>query len=158
MVRDWCFLRGVSRPCLWPCELGKKVSGKSVEGTADNDDTKKGFLFDERNNISWSMNDKTGMAQRSEQRETEKEIEVCAQCHARRGPITESYQPGQPFADHYMVLLLDEDMYFSDGQIQDEVYVYGTFLQSKMYHLLILLICIVGRKMMLKQKKYYVKL
>ena len=25
-------------------------------------------------------------------------------------------------------------MYFADGQIQDEVYVYGSFLQSKMYH------------------------
>lgn len=114
----------------------KKVSGKSVEGTADNDDTKKGFgfLFDERNNISWSMNDKTGTAQRSEQRETEKEIEVCAQCHSRRSSITDNYQPGKSFADHYMPRLLDETMYFADGQIRDEVYVYGSFLQSKMYH------------------------
>jgi tetratricopeptide (TPR) repeat protein len=33
-----------------------------------------------------------------------------------------------------MPRLLDEGMYFADGQIQDEVYVYGSFLQSKMYH------------------------
>ncbi len=31
-------------------------------------------------------------------------------------------------------MLLDKDLYFPDGQIQGEVYVYGSFLQSKMYH------------------------
>jgi tetratricopeptide (TPR) repeat protein len=30
--------------------------------------------------------------------------------------------------------LLTEELYFSDGQILDEVYVYGSFTQSKMYH------------------------
>ena len=29
--------------------------------------------------------------------------------------------------------LLEESLYFADGQIQDEVYEYGSFLQSKMY-------------------------
>ena len=33
-----------------------------------------------------------------------------------------------------MPRLLDEGMYFADGQIQDEVYVYGSFMQSKMYY------------------------
>jgi len=32
-----------------------------------------------------------------------------------------------------MPALLDENLYFADGQILDEVYVYGSFLQSKMY-------------------------
>jgi predicted CXXCH cytochrome family protein len=35
--------------------------------------------------------------------------------------------------DHYLPRRLDEGMYFADGQIQDEVYVYGSFLQSRMY-------------------------
>jgi tetratricopeptide (TPR) repeat protein len=30
--------------------------------------------------------------------------------------------------------LLDENLYFADGQILEEVYVYGSFTQSKMYH------------------------
>ncbi len=93
-----------------------------------------GFSFDERKNISWVIDDKSGTAQRSHKRETEKEIEVCAQCHSRRSAVTDNYQPGESFYDHYMPRLLDEGMYFSDGQIQDEVYVYGSFLQSKMYH------------------------
>lgn len=91
-------------------------------------------VFDERQDVHWALDLKTGNALRSRVRETEKEIEVCAQCHSRRSAISDSYQPGESFADHYMPRLLDEGMYFSDGQIQDEVYVYGSFLQSKMYH------------------------
>ena len=93
-----------------------------------------GFALDERQNVTWVMDVESGTAQRSHERETEKEIEVCAQCHSRRSAISNNYQPGKSFADHYMPRLLDEGMYFTDGQIQDEVYVYGSFLQSKMYH------------------------
>jgi tetratricopeptide (TPR) repeat protein len=35
--------------------------------------------------------------------------------------------------DHYLPRLLDEGMYYADGQIDDEVYVYGSFVQSRMY-------------------------
>lgn len=92
------------------------------------------LVFDERKDVHWTLNLKTGSAQRNQSRATEKEIEVCAQCHSRRSAISDDYQPGKPYSDHYMPRLLDEGMYFSDGQIQDEVYVYGSFLQSKMYH------------------------
>jgi tetratricopeptide (TPR) repeat protein len=97
------------------------------------------FAFDERKNVSWLMGDEasnagTGTARRNVERKTDKEIEVCAQCHSRRSAISADYQAGKSFSDHYMPRLLDEGMYFADGQIQDEVYVYGSFLQSKMYH------------------------
>jgi len=90
--------------------------------------------FDERKDVRWEINSKTGNAQRSAERTSEKEIEVCAQCHSRRSAISTDYSPGKPFLNHYMPRLLDEGMYFADGQIHDEVYVYGSFLQSKMYH------------------------
>lgn len=35
--------------------------------------------------------------------------------------------------DHYLPELLRENLYFSDGQIMDEVFVLGSFLQSKMH-------------------------
>jgi tetratricopeptide (TPR) repeat protein len=101
---------------------------------AHNDNKGLPVLFNERKDVVWNMNSKTGNAQRSVVRTSEKEIEVCAQCHSRRGVISSDYSPGKPFMDHYMPRLLDEGMYFADGQIQDEVYVYGSFLQSKMYH------------------------
>jgi tetratricopeptide (TPR) repeat protein len=71
---------------------------------------------------------------RSAARSSQKEIEVCAQCHSRRSSITDDYLPGKSFLNHYMPSLLDEGMYYADGQIQDEVYVYGSFMQSKMQH------------------------
>lgn len=99
-------------------------------------DEKKGFtfLFDERKDVDWTIDKSIGNASRSKTRHSNKEIEVCAQCHSRRSAISDDYQPGKSFSDHYIPRLLDEDMYFSDGQIDDEVYVYGSFLQSKMYH------------------------
>ena len=62
------------------------------------------------------------------------EIELCAPCHSRREPLGDtSPVPGSAFADHYNLSLLREGLYHPDGQILDEVYVYGSFLQSKMY-------------------------
>jgi predicted CXXCH cytochrome family protein len=61
------------------------------------------------------------------------EIDMCARCHSRRTTISERFQPGQPFLDSYLPALLEERLYHSDGQIDDEVYVYGSFLQSKMF-------------------------
>ena len=99
-------------------------------------DGSKGLItqLDERKDVSWEINKKTGSASRGQAKNSDKEIEICAQCHSRRSAITDDYLPGETFTDHYMPRLLDEDMYFSDGQVQEEVYVYGSFLQSKMYH------------------------
>jgi len=64
----------------------------------------------------------------------EKEIQQCASCHSRREPFGEGNPvPGTAFHDAYRLALLREGLYHPDGSIQDEVYVYGSFLQSKMY-------------------------
>ncbi len=89
--------------------------------------------LDERKEVYWTMNPETSNAVRSGPRSTEKEIEMCARCHSRRSPISSDYVHGERLTDHYRPRLLDEGMYFSDGQIDDEVYVYGSFLQSRMY-------------------------
>ena len=61
------------------------------------------------------------------------EIEKCAQCHSRREPLGEASPPAhEPFDDHYRLALLRNGLYHPDGQILGEVYVYGSFLQSKM--------------------------
>ena len=64
---------------------------------------------------------------------TDKEIDVCAKCHSRRSQLDDNFIPGDKFSDHYMAVQLEEGLYFPDGKIQDEVYVYDSFLQSKMY-------------------------
>ena len=93
-----------------------------------------GLVLDERTDVHWKINPDTGTASRSKVRKTDKEIEMCARCHSRRAPLSGDYVHGEPLLDHYLPRLLDEGMYFADGQIQDEVYVYGSFLQSRMYH------------------------
>lgn len=66
--------------------------------------------------------------------DTETQIQQCAACHSRRGPLEGgSPLPGTPFHDAYRLSTLRDPLYHADGQILDEVYVYGSFLQSKMY-------------------------
>jgi Tfp pilus assembly protein PilF len=62
------------------------------------------------------------------------EVETCAPCHSRRRPMTSNYEPGARYLDAYVPALLEEGVYYADGQIQEEDYEYGSFLQSKMYH------------------------
>jgi tetratricopeptide (TPR) repeat protein len=60
-------------------------------------------------------------------------VELCAPCHSRRGSMADETHAKADLLDTYLPSLLTEDLYFADGQIQDEVYVYGSFTQSKMY-------------------------
>ncbi len=90
--------------------------------------------LDDQGNAAWIMNTDTGIAERSEVRMRPPiQPEACGRCHARRGVITDEYEFGEPLAHTHMPALLDDPLYFADGQIRDEVYVYGSFLQSKMY-------------------------
>ena len=61
------------------------------------------------------------------------QIDVCAPCHSRRSQLADGYRPGLPLLDYYLPSLLETSQYFGDGQMQDEVYVYGSFVQSKMF-------------------------
>jgi tetratricopeptide (TPR) repeat protein len=87
----------------------------------------------ERRGITWTQNAATGNSVRSKPRTTEREIEVCAQCHSRRGQIAEGYEAGRPLLDYYRPALLTSPLYYADGQQRGEVYNWGSFLQSKMH-------------------------
>jgi predicted CXXCH cytochrome family protein len=90
--------------------------------------------LDDRGNTTWVMNSETGIAERSEARmQAQQQPEACGRCHSRRGVITSDYDYGEPLLHTHLPSLLEEPLYFADGQIQDEVFVYGSFLQSRMY-------------------------
>ena len=82
---------------------------------------------------TWVMDPKTGMAKRDRPRVSRTEIESCGRCHARRGVVTEDYVHGRPLMDTHRVALLTPELYHADGQILEEDYEYGSFLQSKMF-------------------------
>ncbi len=58
---------------------------------------------------------------------------VCAQCHSRRMQISNnSHIDKNDFGERYLLSLITSDNYYADGQVYDEDFVYGSFLQSKM--------------------------
>ena len=60
------------------------------------------------------------------------EVDMCGRCHALRTPLTD-VAAGQPFHEAYRIQLVDDVLYFPDGQIREEVFVLGSFLQSRMH-------------------------
>lgn len=63
-----------------------------------------------------------------------REVETCARCHGLGTPLDEQSPHGQPVGDSKRIALLDPALYFVDGQIKGEVFEYGSFMQSRMYH------------------------
>ena len=60
-------------------------------------------------------------------------MDGCFACHSLRAPLTDGIQPKVAFLDQFTPQLLASPNYHVDGQIKEEVYVYGSFLQSKMF-------------------------
>lgn len=61
------------------------------------------------------------------------EVEVCAPCHSRREPLKEGFIASDAFLDSFEPELLRAGRYHADGQVEGEVYEWGSFLQSRMY-------------------------
>lgn len=72
------------------------------------------------------------IARREPPRTDTAELDACGPCHARRSVLVEPFEPGGAFEDSHRLALLEEGLYFADGQIQDEVFELGSFLQSPM--------------------------
>ncbi len=62
-------------------------------------------------------------------------METCATCHSRRGELSDRFQPGDSYWDHYQLSIVDDsDTFYPDGQIRDEDYEYTAFLGSAMHN------------------------
>ena len=91
-----------------------------------------GLVVDLSRSGEWLLDEQTGIAA-NPSRSSSQQIETCARCHSRRTVLSEEYQHGKRLINTYRPQVLLENLYHADGQIQDEVYVYGSFIQSKMY-------------------------
>ncbi len=60
-------------------------------------------------------------------------MNTCAACHARRSTLSEGRKAGAPLEDSHRLAMLTAPNYHADGQQREEVYVWGSFLQSKMH-------------------------
>ena len=57
---------------------------------------------------------------------------MCAGCHSARNKLAEA-KPGNDFSQQFHLSFIKPPNYFTDGQIREEVFVLGSFLQSKMH-------------------------
>lgn len=87
-----------------------------------------------RRGLFWDRNVRYGLTNTLKGASNTRQVETCAPCHARRAIIHPDYRPGDSFTDHFEPSLLEAGLYHDDGQILDEVYEFGSFTQSKMYH------------------------
>ncbi|MBC7846108.1 MAG: tetratricopeptide repeat protein [Flavobacterium sp.] len=71
------------------------------------------------------------LAKNSGQKE---ELNTCAPCHARMSELDDSHIDSKEIMDNYIPQIPDTEFYHADGQVDDEDYIYTSFLQSKMFH------------------------
>ena len=96
-------------------------------------DRPNGIVTDLVDSWTWNRGPGDSTATRDPAVPASEQLAVCAPCHSRRAPLAEGFRPGEPFADTHHLSLLEEGLYHADGSPLDEVYVYGSFLQSRMY-------------------------
>jgi tetratricopeptide (TPR) repeat protein len=102
-----------------------------VAGDFSNADN--GLTVDLRNDGVWRFDSDARFARRTPEKGRDSQIDTCGRCHSRRSVLRPAPVRGQSLADIYRTAFLDEPLYHADGQILDEVYVWGSFLQSRMY-------------------------
>lgn len=81
----------------------------------------------------WLIDTSTGNARLQGNNNPTNEIEICARCHSHRTQVSDKYDYTMPLANSHAVSLIQGPLYYIDGEMREEVYVYGSFLQSKMY-------------------------
>jgi tetratricopeptide (TPR) repeat protein len=95
------------------------------------DTTQTGFNEPLSPGLSWTFRGDENIASPSGSA-NDSSINTCGVCHSRRSS-TSDIAPLADFQDQHRLALLDQGLYFADGQIDDEVFVMGSFLQSKMH-------------------------
>ncbi|NNE93133.1 MAG: tetratricopeptide repeat protein [Verrucomicrobiales bacterium] len=126
----------------WAREQGSESNSEASAGNSP--DTKelakylksKGLVvtLKEPEEGGWALNSETGQPERTRPLASNVQVDSCARCHAHRQLMAAKFKAGQPFFDTHVPSVLSDQLYHHDGQIDEEVYVYGSYVQSKMYH------------------------
>ncbi|MGB2078507.1 MAG: tetratricopeptide repeat protein [Vibrio sp.] len=98
----------------------------------DKTDPSKGYSINIKQQTPMFHKDESGKMVPTAPLQASQQVETCASCHARRAQLGDRNTP-QDLVNAFQPALLTSDLYFPDGQIQDEVYVWGSFMQSKMH-------------------------
>jgi tetratricopeptide (TPR) repeat protein len=90
-----------------------------------------GFSVQRHKPLAWQFQPGQDIAEPIGQKNSD-DINMCGSCHSLHTQLTET-AVGKNYHDSSYLQLLNEVSYFADGQIREEVFVLGSFMQSKMY-------------------------
>lgn len=91
-----------------------------------------GFPVNLNNGHEWRRSPAQSIAEPTTEATENGQLATCGRCHARRSTLGD-YHYGADLLDTHRLATLDRPLYWPDGQIRDEVYVLGSFMQSKMH-------------------------
>ena len=83
--------------------------------------------------LARSRTDNFGLTVRTSNLSSQDLLNICAPCHSRRFQLGNNRHVQGNLLNLMVPVLLNEGIYYPDGQILAEDYVYGSFTQSKMY-------------------------
>ena len=120
------------------CEACHGPGASHVEQTKNGDDGKNDFsiilsYLEKHKDGAFDLKDGETTAKWAGPPRSTLELNTCANCHSRRAPLNDGFKAGDHFMDNFSPALIEPGLYHPDGQIMDEVYVWGSFLQSKMH-------------------------
>jgi tetratricopeptide (TPR) repeat protein len=114
--------------CHGPGERHLELAAAGKSGDAE----RGGFPTALAQRGEWAFPEGAAIAARREPLASRAQLDSCGRCHSRRGTLGD-YHYGADLLDTHRLSLPLPPLYYYDGQIRDEVYVYGSFLQSKMH-------------------------
>jgi len=117
------------------CESCHGPASNHIEWTKDKAaEAYKGFAISlASKKMNWKMDSVKQIAMPESIVMNDTLVETCARCHARATRFSDHYVHGQSLLQTHIPAGIENVNYFLDGQIREEDYEYGSFLQSKMY-------------------------
>jgi tetratricopeptide (TPR) repeat protein len=131
---QWSEINVSCEACHGPASQHLKwAEQETTNNKADDQFPNKGLLNKlSKNMTQWKINPQTKHPFLAESVEHSREIETCARCHSRRSQLG-SDKVHLPLMDSFRPARLTPGLYHPDGQVNNEVYVSGSFIQSKMF-------------------------
>lgn len=117
------------------CEACHGAGGEHLRIIEKNEikDGVSGFATSKQTSLDWYFREDAHIASSlaTDQMQSN-EIDMCGACHSLRSSLSQD-DVIDNYHDSHRIQIIDDNAYFPDGQIKQEVFVLGSFLQSKMH-------------------------
>lgn len=123
---SWSYINVSCEACHGPGETHSLLAKENRLSAVNN-----GFSFDTHEPMKWHFEKGDPIANPIGLKNNDS-VDMCGSCHSLRTKLTDS-PTEQDYHNNHRLQLVSDASYFADGQIREEVFVLGSFLQSKMF-------------------------